>query len=316
MRVTIIGTGVVGKATGGAFVLYGQDVMFYDTDPAAFEGIRLTGEDYQTTTDWLTAFKFGEVLVLCLPTPFDDYYKRCDISIVQAACQTIGKSLAEYPIADKVVIQKSTCPPGTAAYCHDLIHRNKGENPNPVRYLVCPEFLNAGTPEADALDPDRLIIGHGAKGPVYDNGEQWVFDVTADLFDWIDQRHFFYVSWQTAEFAKYASNAAHALLVSFWNEMELMGKAFREAYGAEVNMDMVAMITSRGRGLESVYRVFGMAWGGACLPKDTAALYHFSVVNGFRPPILGAVIDVNNYMAENFGVRSAHWKELHQEPGK
>lgn len=96
----------------------------------------------------------------------------------------------------------------------------------------------------------------------------------------------------------------HAGILSIWNELHMLGEIL------EVDTDWVAKVTTLELGLESTYRVHGMAWGGKCLPKDTMALLEYARASGASMPLLESIITVNDTMARKYGVRTQHWAEL------
>lgn len=260
----------------------------------AFDGI----EGERCTVDWERAFNFGDVLVICVPTP-EGRYGEADLRAYRDVIDQIGESF--FDDKTKVIVQKSTCPPGTAARMiswleseYSMLHGLD------FFYLVNPEFLNSGRPEEDAMNPTKIVVGVGHPSEVALARRIYHKD--------IDLLHL--VSYAEAEFVKYAQNIFHALLISAWNELLMVAERFGEVHGYSVDMGHVARLVALEPGLTSVYRVFGKAWGGACLPKDTRAFQAFARQVGASVPILDGVIHVNEVMRSARGVRTEHWDEL------
>src|SRR5712691_4539671 len=67
MRVSIIGSGVVGYATGRGLAQMGSEVVFYDVNSRTIE--RLKGEGLSVAYSLEEAVERSQVLILCLPTP-------------------------------------------------------------------------------------------------------------------------------------------------------------------------------------------------------------------------------------------------------
>ena len=301
MRVSIIGSGVVGKATGLSLLVNGHDVLFYDINGAFRKGLP---SNCESTKSWEKAFNHGEVLIICVPTPSGPG-GMCNLTIFEEIMETFGNSQQSVYMA-KTLVQKSTCPPGTAARAISRLMTSYDLPRESFGYMVCPEFLNAGSPLQDAIAPRKVIIG-------VNPNEDEAHNAAIKLFSWIPphQRHF--MSYAEAEFAKYVNNLFHALLISMWNELLLVGQRFTTTKGLpEIDLDKIAKLTALEPGLESIYRVFGKAWGGACLPKDTRAFRAFAGRLGMSTPITNALISVNETMKAEHGERTEHWHELHR----
>jgi len=301
MNISIIGSGVVGKATGKAFAINGHDVLFYDTDHRSFKDLP---KFVSYTQDLNYATDFASVWVICVPTPADTS-GRCDESIYAEVIDYIGHRIAVEGCDDrKTIVQKSTLPPGAGRRMKRRAVDLGDYLESDIGYIVNPEFLNAGTPVADAVAPNTVVLG------VSDSDE---INVARELYQWIPEPRLAFCTYEEAEYAKYANNLFHALLISMWNELFIVSREHQKIIDEDVDMDKVARITSRQRGLESIYRVFGQAWGGACLPKDTQAFRSFARSLGFTPRITDALIQTNIVMHSLFDTRTAHWHELHGE---
>jgi len=105
------------------------------------------------TLDYKEAVSPSEIIFICVGTPSKEN-GEADLSSVLAAAEAIGKSLAGY----KVVVTKSTVPPGTNKKVADIINRVKPEGAS-FAIASVPEFLREGTAIADTLHPDRVVIG-------------------------------------------------------------------------------------------------------------------------------------------------------------
>ncbi len=302
MKVSIIGSGTVGRATGMAFVAAGHDVLFYDVNRTP---LRRLPNFTQATQDLSLAFAHGEALVLCLPTPCSAY-GVCDTSIFEDVIDDLAREAAASSriktLGQKLVVQKSTMPPGTARRMVARLNEGLSAASDHLVYVVNPEFLNAGTPLQDACSPTKVVLG------VDDlEGEA----AARKLYHWLPALSIYVLNYEGAEFAKYANNLFHALLISMWNELYLVAEHQAALTKEPIDMDYVARLTAMEPGLESVYRVFGKAWGGACLPKDTRAFLGYAREVGFSPPLTDALIRVNELMRAQYGEQTKHWHELH-----
>jgi UDP-glucose 6-dehydrogenase len=230
---------------------------------------------------------------------FEEFVSKCHTIIICVpslqigAGETIEKNLTmKYAlriskISERVaIVQKSTCLPGTADYIVSKI-----KNP----YYVAPEFLSQKTAYEDALNPERIVVGSHKYVPIVSS----VFDLVTigarpDTTDTMIYR----VTCYEAECIKLVANSLMATLISFWNDMYMT-----------LGIDQcVAEAVCNCKDLRSCYRVFGKAFGGACLPKDTMALF-----GATKSKMLEAVINVNLGMKDKYGEQTLSMKELWAE---
>jgi UDPglucose 6-dehydrogenase len=96
---------------------------------------------------------------------------------------------------------------------------------------------------------------------------------------------------------KYASNCALATRISYWNEIFYVCRLLG------IDSDVVAQAAAMDQRIGKYGTVHGKAFGGKCLPKDLAALIHFSKELGYDPPLLKAVETVNERIKADRGIR-------------
>jgi UDPglucose 6-dehydrogenase len=227
--------GIIGRGTVGSAVYEGLEYLGHGMsffDPAYPES---EFEDILHT----------DIVFVSVPTnqlPSGD----CDISIVEQVVQQLDQ--AQYT---GLVAIKSTVIPGTT---------QRLSNQYPTLKICCvPEFLRAKTALADFIhNHDLLIIG----------------STREEDHELIKRAHGPYpqnvacVTPTEAEVVKYFNNVHHAMQVTFANiayeVCERMGANYMNVYNA---------ITKR----DCINRAYLMAnkntraYGGHCLPKDTAA---------------------------------------------
>jgi UDPglucose 6-dehydrogenase len=149
---------------------------------------------------------------------------------------------------------------------------------------VCynPEFLRQKSALDDFFEPGRVVIGEGTKGSSIP---------LVEIFRALT-RNIIITGYEEAEMIKYASNGFLALKISYFNEIAMVCKM----------LGIDDKTVSRGVALDSrigSYGVIGgMPFGGACLPKDTAALASFLRKLGIRPDLIEAAIQINNEIEE------------------
>ena len=241
----IVGLGFVGGSVLKYYQDNGYEVRTFDTEKEC------TGEE---------SFKDTDIIFVCVPTPYKD--GKCDISALEDTFRWIPE--------DRIVIIKSTVPPGTTemlatAYVGTVIFN--------------PEFLDASKAEYDYAFPERQILGYASRDflevvniMTTDKVPMHVWE--EDLFTYLPKAsRNFEMTAEEAECVKYMGNTFFAMKNVFANmwydyctEMGIDYNNVREAVGAEPRIGYVHLqaIHKKGRGA-----------GGSCLPKDLAATINF-----------------------------------------
>lgn len=246
MKLGIIGGGVVGHATGRAFLEH-HEVRVYDV-----------AKERSTHT-------FNEVLTesgltfLCLPTPPRQGSLEFDTTTLDEVLQKIAYQYRDpgSEICSLNLVIKSTVPVG---YTRSRADRFKMTN-----LVHSPEFLTARCSVTDAHLPARNIIGSPRPGT--DCGRALVhlflrrFPGVPILGMLSDE----------SELVKLATNAFFAVKVAFLNEVNY----FASARGLNWEQVLRGILTD-GRISHAHTKVPGpdgrYGFGGDCLPKDLANL--------------------------------------------
>jgi UDP-glucose 6-dehydrogenase len=203
------------------------------------------------------------IVLLCVPTPMGalGYNSR---SILYRCADWL-----EQQGHRGLVGIRSTVVPGT---CDQM----QAEFPT-MTWFSWPEFLQAARAREMAANAPYVVIGYlGLPVPAHE-------PIVALLPDAKMTMHTFP---QAAEFAKYATNALLAATVGVANELAEYAKLLSIDYNV-----MVPPICEMDSVLPSnVKQSPEGGFGGACLPKDLAALlFHASRDHGVTMPVLAAV---------------------------
>src|SRR5918998_1239019 len=187
-RIFIMGSGVVGTATGEGFLAAGHDVTFIDIAPERVRELRERGLDVRTEID-LTG-EPDSLIFLTLPTPNDGH--RYDLSAFTAGTAAVGRALA--PVnAHHTVVVRSTVPPGTTeglravSAAEDFAHpwmtviaSRDPETVDRLRVLLSPfggelrtfadpaeaEFIKCAQKLGLDLDPIAATVARSAEGSI------------------------------------------------------------------------------------------------------------------------------------------------------
>src|SRR3990172_419339 len=180
-----------------------------------------------------------------------------------------------------VVVVRSTLLPGTTEdRLIPLLEENSGKQAG-SDFGVCvnPEFLREGTGIADFYAPALVIVGELdlRSGEAI---EALFSDIQAPTIR---------MAIRSAEMIKHASNAFHALKVTFANEIGVVCKA-HGIDGREV-MDVLCQDTQLN--ISRAYLRPGFAFGGSCLPKDLRALLYRTKERDLECSLLRAILASN-----------------------
>lgn len=278
-NIGIIGSGVVGFATGKAFDTTGNYVTFFDVIESTLSRIEKEGYNVART---LEALKCADIFFIIVPTP--DKEGEIDLSYIKTAITDLSNVLKNRKTYFTVVVKSSIIPRTTEQVVIPLIEQIT-EKICGKDFGVCfnPEFLNEAHPYEDVMNPDRIVIGEFDKK----SG-----DVLANLYS-VFTCPIIRTSIVTAEMAKYANNCFNATKISFFNEISMMC--------SKIGVDSVLI-----REIVQLDRYYGIhpwehghAFGGKCLPKDLDALIHMFNHGGiYNPVLLKAVRETNNRMKE------------------
>ena len=271
MNVSIIGTGFVGVVSAAVYASFGNTVIGLDIDPQKIEKLKqgtvpffepglseLLVEQQQAgnlhfTTDYNEAISNADVIILAVGTPSSSD-GQVDLRFVFSA----SEYLAQFLKKDAIVVVKSTVPPGTLPKVKAIIEEKAGHNQFYLASL--PEFLKEGTAVQDTLHPDRVVIG-ATEPEVFERLSALHAPLNAEIVK---------LSPESAQMAKYASNAYLANRITFINQIADLC----EHNGADIQDVIKAMGFDKRIGHHYWYP--GMGYGGSCFPKDVKELAAYS----------------------------------------
>jgi len=259
MKIGIIGFGYVGSAVGWAHRKHELIVV----DPKLPDSAKMS--------DLVGC----DGIYVCVPSPPIDLTLesgKCDTSFLE----NVLKDLMFVNIASEVpIICKTTAPPSVYARLHK-------QYPNIV---YCPEFLTARNHIADYANAEYQILG---------GTEEWCERARVIIADGIPtlDENVFYTDIKSAALYKYMMNSYLATKVTFMNEFQQLA----EAEG--VNWDELCSLSTYdmriGRTHMDVPGPDGeYGWGGACFPKDIAAIIEEAIDHDLDFELLQRVESIN-----------------------
>jgi GDP-mannose 6-dehydrogenase len=295
--ISILGLGYVGSVMASCLAHKGHRVIGVDSNPLKVEMIDsgrspIVEADTQelisaahdacllhATTDVGCAVRETEISFLCVGTPSRGNGKL-DLSHIENVSQELGLALRTIDRFHWVVVRSTLLPGTTESVIVPALEAASGKRAGAdFAVIYNPEFMREGTAVADFFQPPYTILG-GCK-PEH-------LAPLRELYAW-SQARIFETSISVAEMVKYASNAYHAVKVSFANELGTLAKHL----GVDTQM-MAEIFTSDTRlNVSAAYLSPGFAFGGSCLPKDVRALGYRAKELDLRLPLMESIIASN-----------------------
>ena len=297
MKICVIGTGYVGLVAGACLADMGNSVICVDNNEEKLNQLKkgiipiyepgleeLVKNNYEKkllefSSDIDYAVKQSKICFIAVGTP-QDKDGSADLKYVESVANSIAKSMNEY----KIIVNKSTVPPGTADRVSEII---KAGTDYPFDIVSNPEFLKQGNAVEDFLRPDRIIIGSNSQNALKIMQELYApFFRTGNRIITMDIK--------SAEMTKYASNCFLATKISFMNEIANLC----EKIGANAENVRIGMSSDSRIGNKFLFP--GLGYGGSCFPKDVKALIKTGLENGCDMKIIKAVDERNQKQRLDF----------------
>ena len=272
MRVSIIGHGFVGKALENGL---NENVETLIVDPI-----------YQNKISDISLFN-SEVIFICVPTPMKDDGDQ-DLNILNSVIEDINKLKINAEI-----ILKSTVLPSNIENIKKLI----------PRIIYNPEFLTERSANEDFINAEFIVLGGNNKNvskisSFYKNHTKCLSNniIHTDLI--------------SASLIKYTINSFLASKVMFFNELNSLFKKSGTDESWENFIQAVSLDSRIGKSHMQVPGPDGRyGFGGSCFPKDSQAIYKYSLSLNSPLNILKKVIDLNNSIRSSYDSSTNREKE-------
>ncbi len=295
MKITVHGSGYVGLVGAACFANMGNEVLCVDVDKARVARLkrgevpivepgldRLLAEGLESgrlkfTDRPAEGVEFGLLQFIAVGTPPDED-GSADLKYVLQVARTIG----EHMTSEKIVVDKSTVPVGTADQVRAVIASELKQRGSPLPFDVVsnPEFLKEGSAVEDFAHPDRIVVGANQLRSI---------EVMRGLYAPFTRNHerLMLMAVRDAEFTKYAANAMLASRISMMNEFANIAERL------DVDIEQVRKGIGSDPRIGYGFLYAGVGYGGSCFPKDVSALTRTAVKSGYEPLLLQAVEEVN-----------------------
>jgi UDPglucose 6-dehydrogenase len=278
IKISIIGSGIVGQATGKGFAAKGFDITFIDVNERIIEDLRSQGYEAYLASD-VTSGLDSDISIFTVPTPTIDGEIKLDY--LKQAAKDLGKRIAKMKKYHLAVVRSTVVPGTTEGVVLKLIEKHSGKKVG-EDFGICmnPEYLREVSSVEDFANPWIIVFGQ------YDQRSGDLLEKVYKTFNSPLHR----ISIKEAEMQKYVHNLYNAVKITFFNEMRRIGKNLK------IDTDRVFDITVKS--CEAMWnpkygtRDFG-AFSGSCLPKDTQAFFAWAEKKGWDAGLLGSTIEVN-----------------------
>ena len=226
------------------------------------------------TSDLHQALTKSEVCFVAVATPSHSN-GNVDATHLLRACKQIAQALKECG-RSQIVIMRSTILPFVFEQCNEVFAATA---PGQVQFCVNPEFLREGTAVEDFENPPFTLLGV----------ENEKIEATLRSLYRFISAPVFVLSPKESLLVKYASNAYHALKITFANEIG----ALCERAGIDGQKVMSVFCEDTKLNISARYLMPGFAFGGSCLPKDVRALSYAAKHYDLEVPMINSLLASN-----------------------
>ncbi len=291
MKVSIFGSGYVGLVTGICFAEQGNEIMCIDIDKNKIETLRsgiipiyepglagLLANNMESNRIHFSdsieeGVAFSDVIFIAVGTPSDED-GSADLQYVLSVAKSIGQRME----TEKLIVNKSTVPVGTADKVSEVISKELSSRNSELNFQVAsnPEFLKEGAAVEDFMKPDRIVIG---------TEDTSAIDTFKKLYAPFNRNHdkMVFMDARSAELTKYAANIMLATRISLMNELANMA----DLLGADIEAVRKGIGSDPRIGPSFLYA--GTGYGGSCFPKDVKALIYMAKELGTSANIVESV---------------------------
>lgn len=236
------------------------------------------------------AIKDSEIIFMAVNTPTKKEGEGKGMATDLSFVEECAKRIALNSHSDKIIVEKSTAPLGTAKKIKEIL-KTKGLAIN-FEVISNPEFLAEGTAIQDLQNPDRVLIG----GEESENGEKAVEVISRIYRHWVSKDKIITTNLWSSELSKLASNAFLAQRISSINSLS----ALCDITGA--NIKQVSRAIGADSRIGNKFLEASVGFGGSCFKKDILNLVYLCKFYGLEEvsEYWHQVVKINSYQKNRF----------------
>jgi len=270
--VGIIGLGYVGLPLAVAFAEKGTKVIGFDQSEDKVSMIKRS-ENYipdiddavlakvvddgnlHSTSDF-TLLKSCEAIIICVPTPLDEF-KKPDTSYIGSACLEIGRNIKSGTF---ICLESTTYPTTTENFMQPIIEKESGLKQGIDFWLAfSPERVDPGNKQYNTQNTPKIL---GALTPEGVEIGKAIYSIAIEKIHTVS-------SPRVAEMVKILENTYRLINISMINELALLcGKMDIDIW------EVIEAAKTKPFGFQAFYP--GPGIGGHCIPLDPFYLEHIA----------------------------------------
>lgn len=266
----------------------------YEVVEVARDGTDGRQPNFHFSTDISKAIDEADLIFIAVNTPTKTEGLGAGGASDLAYVESAARHIAEVATSDKIIVEKSTVPCGTADNIREILDAHASPEIH-FDILSNPEFLAEGTAMHDLQQPDRILIGSLKD----DRGRDAAEALRQVYASWVPRDRIITINLWSSELAKLAANCMLAQRISSINSLS----AICEATGASIEELSFAVGLDTRIGPKMLKSSAG--FGGSCFKKDVLSLAY--IAETLHLPEVSAywksVVDINEYQKERFAKR-------------
>ncbi len=294
IKIAIIGLGQIGLPQALHFVKEGAFVFGVDIDDKKIGLIKQgvcssgtrdliemfnlfnTSDNFEATTDTVSAIRGSNIHILCLPTPLGKD-KTPDFSALTAACDKVGQGLGK----GNLVIVESTVYPGvTTKIVKPILEKGSGlKAGSDFGLAYCSERIDPGNTN-HRLDNTPRVIGGINQESIAAASAIYSIIVKAPIIQ--------VKNCQTAELVKLVENVYRDINIAFVNEIALLCE--------EMDIDVLEVLKAASTKWSFMTHIPGAGVGGMCIPINPYYLLQCAREAGTDLPLVQQARRINENM--------------------
>src|SRR3989344_6801944 len=154
-KVGIVGMGYVGTALSEACYNGGFSVLGFDIDPEKIIKINSLRKRNLQATEKIERLQECNVIVICVPTPVDEY-NRPNLSILTKAASSISANLKKGQL---VILESSVSPGTTRNLLYPILTSGSGLKGSDFFLAFSPERVDPGNGKFNVTNTPKVVSG-------------------------------------------------------------------------------------------------------------------------------------------------------------